>query len=175
MTLIWVDWVIIAVIAVSGLMSLNRGFVKEALSLVIWIVAGVLAWMFGKTLAPSLSKFIETPSAQVAAASALLFVVTLLLGALVTYLLGTLIRITGLSGTDRLLGMVFGAARGGLLVTMIVGLLSLGPVQQDLWWQDSALIPCFLGLADWAKSTFWGPGVSFASELSHVSELGGRP
>src|SRR5690606_38115694 len=116
----WVDWAIIAVIAVSSLISLKRGFVKEALSLVTWIVAGVVAWMFGGALAEHLSEFIATPSVRVIAACALLFIVTLLVGGLVNFLIGELIRVTGLDGTDRVLGMVFGAARGALLVVVAV-------------------------------------------------------
>jgi membrane protein required for colicin V production len=148
----WVDWSIIAVIAVSGLISLKRGFVKEALSLLIWIVAGVIAWMFGGALAEHLVDFIETPSARVIAACVILFVATLLVGALINFLVGELVRVTGLSGTDRLLGMVFGAARGGLLVVVLVGLLSLAPVQQDAWWRESNLLPHFLMVADWSKN-----------------------
>jgi len=148
----WVDWSIIAVIAVSGLISLKRGFVKEALSLLIWIVAGVIAWMFGGALAEHLVDFIETPSARVIAACVILFVATLLVGALINFLVGELVRVTGLSGTDRLLGMVFGAARGGLLVVVLVGLLSLAPVQQDAWWRESSLLPHFLMVADWSKN-----------------------
>jgi len=60
----WVDWAIIAVIAISSLISLKRGFVKEALSLLTWIIAGVVAWMFGGALAQHLVEFIETPSAR---------------------------------------------------------------------------------------------------------------
>ncbi|WP_448672039.1 CvpA family protein, partial [Escherichia coli] len=86
-------------------------------------------------------EYIQTPSARIIAACALLFIATLLLGALVNYLIGELIRVTGLSGTDRFLGMVFGGARGVLLVVLLVGLLSLAPVQQDPWWQQSVLMP----------------------------------
>jgi len=153
---IWVDWAIIAIIAVSSLISLTRGFVKEALSLVTWIVAGVIAWMFGGALSQHLVDYVSTPSLQVIAACAILFVATLLVGALVNFLVGELVRVTGLSGTDRVLGMVFGAARGGLLVVLLVGLLSLAPVQRDAWWQQSVLLPHFLMVADWSKNLILG-------------------
>ena len=152
----WVDALILGVIAISALISLSRGFIKEALSLVTWIVAGVIAWMFGGSLAHHFEPYIETPSVRIIAACAVLFVVTLLIGALVNFLLAQLVRATGLTGTDRLLGMVFGAARGLLLIVILVGLLSLAPVQHDSWWQQSTLIPHFLLIADWSKNLILG-------------------
>ncbi len=158
MALTWVDWVIVGIVIVSSLISLKRGFVKEALSLVTWVIAGVVAWLFGGALSQHLTEFISTPSVRVIAACGLLFVATLLVGALVNFLLGELIRVTGLSGTDRFLGMVFGAARGGLLVVVLVGLVSLAPVHQDAWWQESSLVPHFLMVADWSKNLILGFG-----------------
>ncbi|MDC6625715.1 CvpA family protein, partial [Leclercia adecarboxylata] len=121
----WVDWAIVAIVAISALISLSRGFVKEALSLLTWIIAGVVAWMFGGSLSVYLAGYIETPSARVIAGCAIMFIATLLVGAMVNYLIGELIRVTGIEGTDRFLGMAFGAARGALLVVVAVGLLSL--------------------------------------------------
>jgi|TARA_R110000751_G_scaffold71019_1_gene143679 membrane protein required for colicin V production len=148
----WVDWAIIATIVISALISLTRGFVKEALSLVTWILAGLVAWLFGGALAELLAPYIDTPSLRVIAACSILFILTLLLGGLINYLIGQLVKATGLSGTDRFLGMVFGAARGGLLVVVIVGLLSLAPVEADTWWRESVMIPHFLLVADWSKN-----------------------
>jgi membrane protein required for colicin V production len=150
--LTWVDWAIVAIIAVSALISLTRGFVKEALSLLTWIIAGLVAWLFGGALAELLVPYIETPSLRVIAACSILFVMTLLLGGLVNYLISQLVKATGLSGTDRFLGMVFGAARGALLVVVAVGLLSLAPVEADAWWRESLVIPHFLLVADWSKN-----------------------
>ncbi|MCE1114088.1 CvpA family protein [Pseudomonas sichuanensis] len=178
MAFTWVDWAIIAIIAISSLISLKRGFVKEALSLVIWIVAGALAWMFGGSLSVYLESYIQTPSMRTIAGCAILFVATLLVGAMLNFLIGELIRVTGLSGTDRFLGTAFGAARGALLVVVAVGLLSLGPVQQDPWWQESRLIPQFLLVADWSKNLILGftgqwmsSGVSAPVDLPFKEQL----
>ena len=170
MAFTWVDWAIIAIIAVSSLISLKRGFVKEALSLVTWSIAGVVAWLFGGALSQHLTEFIDMPSARVIAGCAILFVATLLVGALVNFLISELVRVTGLSGTDRFLGMVFGGARGALLVVVLTGLLSLAPVQQDPWWQQSSLLPHFLMVADWSKNLILGTaGQWLASALSSPS------
>ncbi|WP_426141688.1 CvpA family protein [Pseudomonas sp. DWP3-1-2] len=167
-----VDWAILGIVVISALISLKRGFVKEALSLVTWIIAGVVAWMFGAGLSQYLVSYIETPSFRVIAACTILFVATLLVGAMVNFLIGELIRVTGLSGTDRFLGMVFGAARGGLLVVVAVGLLSLGPVQQDQWWQQSRLLPQFLMVADWSKNLILGMSSKWlASGISVPADL----
>lgn len=170
MSFTWVDWSIIALIAVSGLISLTRGFVREILSLLVWAGASAVAWLYGGALAGHLAAYIELPSARVIAACAILFVLTLMIGALVTHLLGTLVQATGLTGTDRLLGMVFGLARGALLVVVVVGLLSLAPVQQDPWWRQSVLLPEFLMIADWSKHLLLG----FFNQSSNAVGLPGR-
>ena len=174
----WVDWAIVAIIAISALISLSRGFVKEALSLVTWIIAGVVAWMFGGALSEHLAGYIETPSARVITGCAIRFIATLIVGAMINYLIGELVRVTGLSGTDRFLGMAFGAARGVLLVVVAVGLLSLGPVQQDGWWQQSQLVPKFLLVADWSKNLILGwssqwlaSGISVPAEIPFKDHL----
>ena len=169
MTFTWVDWAFVAVVVISSLISLRRGFVKEALSLVTWIIAGTVAWMFGGALSHYLAEYISTPSFRVIAACVILFVLTLLVGALVNFLIGELVRVTGLSGTDRFLGMVFGAARGGLLIVILVGLLSLAPVQQDPWWRESTLLPHFLLVADWSKNLILGFGSQWAAGSLDVS------
>ncbi|MNO37325.1 Colicin V production protein [compost metagenome] len=172
MAFTWVDWAIIAIIAISALISLSRGFVKEALSLLTWIIAGAVAWMFGGGLSQYLESYIQTPSARVIAGCTILFVATLLVGAMINFLIGELIRVTGLSGTDRFLGMAFGAARGVLLVVVAVGLLSLGPVQQDHWWQESRLVPQFLLVADWSKNLILGMTSQWlASGISAPADL----
>jgi len=152
MILTWVDWLIAFIIIVSSLLSLMRGFLKEALSMVMWVVALLVAWMFGGSLAQYFTGFLDIPSLRLILACVILFIVTLLVGSLLTKLLDRLLNANGPDSIGRLLGMVFGAARGALLVVLIIGLLSLLPVQQDDWWKQSLLVPHFLLLADWSKA-----------------------
>jgi len=148
----WADWSIVAILGMSVLISIVRGFVREAMSLAVWVVAFIVAMLFHDHLAVWYSDLIETPSVRYMAAWLTLFVAVLLVGGLVNYLLGKLVEATGLTGTDRLLGMVFGAARG-LVVVMAVLILLPGiiPVDRDPWWQESTLIPVFLGFETWAR------------------------
>ena len=147
----WADWVILVLIAISSLLSLKRGFVKEALSLLTWIAAFIVARLFADQLSALLADYIDTPSARVVAAFVLLFVVVLFTGALINNLIGMLIRATGLSSTDRTLGMVFGMARGCILVVVAVALLAMTPVKNDRWWAESQLIPHFQMMEGWTR------------------------
>lgn len=145
------DWVIVAIVGISGLISLWRGFVREALSLVIWMSALSIALFFSDTLSAYLVNLVETPSLRKVSAFIILFVATLMVGGLLSYILAALVKMTGLTGTDRLLGMVFGVARGLLLVLALLILVPpIVPINQDSWWQESMLIPQFLLMQDWA-------------------------
>ena len=145
----WIDLVIIAVIALSALISLIRGFVKESISLVTWIIAGLLALRYYAPMAELLEPFINSPTLRIWVGGGSLFVATLVVGAIVNFIVSQLVSKTGLSGTDKTLGVVFGGARGVLIVTMIVLLASLTPMPEAPWWQDSAMIGFFQQLAEW--------------------------
>ena len=146
-----IDWGILAVLAISAALSLRRGFVKEALSLVSWIAAFVIARIFSGNLATLLVDYIDTPSARWVVAFIILFAGTVAIGAMINHLVVEMIRITGLSSTDRVFGMVFGLVRGLLILVAIVYGLQYTAVPKDPWWQDSTLMPHLEILADWAR------------------------
>ena len=148
------DWAIVAVVVLSALISLARGFVREALSLLVWFVAFVVAFFFSDRLAPLLGNLVELPSLRYLAAFAILFVCTLIVGSVVNFLIVQLVRITGLSAIDRLLGVMFGICRGVLIALLILIFLPIFiPVEQDPWWQQSRLIPRVLVLENWSRET----------------------
>lgn len=152
MTMIWLDYVLIGIILVSTLISLVRGFVREAFSLAIWVLAFWVSLTFFRELAVQLEGFIETPSVRLGVSFALLMLMSLAIGGLVNYLFIQLIERTGLSGSDRFIGMIFGAARGVLLICILVLLAGLTPFPSDPWWKASQLIPYFEELAVWLRS-----------------------
>lgn len=144
------DYVILGSIAVSMVLSLLRGFTIEAISLASWIAAFVIARLFSLPFAVLLNDLVDPPSMRQPVAFILLFVLTLIVGALIKHLAKAFINATGLSGTDRLLGMVFGAARGALLVVVSLSVLSrTTQMPADPWWQKSELIPHFLLVEGW--------------------------
>ncbi len=150
--MIWIDYIIIGVIAISALISLFRGFVKEVFSLLSWILAFWVAMRFGAEVADRLFGMVSTPSARLALGYLASFIVTLIAGALFSHFMTLLVKQTQLQGTDRALGLLFGGARGVLLVTVAVMLARLTPLDQDPWWQEAALIAYFEDLGVWLQA-----------------------
>ncbi len=147
--MVWIDYAIIIVIALSTLISLTRGFVREAFSLAIWIAAFFIASWFYQDLAVYFTRF-EDVMVRNGLAAVCLFVVTLIVGSLVNFLLGKLVAGTGLTGTDRVLGLVFGAIRGVLIVTLVLFMIdSFTALAASDWWQQSVLIPHFAVFVQW--------------------------
>ena len=146
------DWILLAILLMSTILSAFRGFVREALALGSWILAVIVARWFAPILSMHLSPYIEMASARTLMASGILIIGTLIVCGLLTRVLSELIRVSGLSTTDRLLGMVFGFLRGALLVLLgVTALHYFTPVAQDPWWQASRFVPLVLDLLNVIK------------------------
>ncbi|WP_266167900.1 CvpA family protein [Dyella subtropica] len=145
----WADYIILTVLGLSVLIGLWRGLISEVLALVIWAAAAWVTWALGPSVSAYYAHSIDLPSARLAAGYGTCFIAVLLAGVLLRFLVSRLIEGTGLSGTDRLLGMVFGFARGVLLVTLGVFLMGFTAFTRDPWWQQSVLLPQFKGVAAW--------------------------
>lgn len=143
----WTDYFIAGVVVVSVLIGLWRGLVAEVLALAIWVGSIWCAWAFGPTVAGYFDHSIRTPELRLAAGYGVCVVAVLIVGALIKAIFHRLVVGSGLSAPDRMLGLMFGFARGVLLVALMVFLLSLTPVTREPWWRQSVLLPQFQTVA----------------------------
>ena len=147
----WADYAILGILGLSVLIGLWRGLISEAVAIACWVGAFWVAYLFGEPLADKFTS-VSLPSARLLLGYGLCFVAVLVLGALVSFVLRKLVAGSGLSGTDRLLGMFFGLARGVLLVMLAVLLLGFTPLPRDPWWRESRLLPGFASGAEWLSA-----------------------
>lgn len=139
-TLAYADIVILIVVLLSAMIGLVRGLFKEVLSLASWFAAFILALYFAPALRDHLSGELGDGSVRLVIAFALIFIATLILGSLIQWLVAKMVQVTGLSGTDRFLGFLFGSARGVLVC--IIALIALRPFAEDSqWWHASVITP----------------------------------
>jgi len=146
-----VDFGIITIIAVLLVLGLIWGFVKIAIALGTWIAASTISFGFAPNLASSLLMTIDSPPMRLAAAMGILFILTLMVGALVSFVVRQFVSKTGLSGLDRVLGMVIGLSLGLLVVIGMVFVAGLTNAPSYDWWQSSLLIERFESLAMWLQ------------------------
>ena len=139
------DWLILAVVVISGGISLFRGFIREA----------IITSRFYEALAPKLTFFSDS-IVRNTVACIILFAATLIVVGLCGTILRSLITKVGLSGTDRLLGVAFGVLRGVLIVCVILALLQIGFklhilsfVADSPFYRDSLFIPELQRIVNW--------------------------
>jgi membrane protein required for colicin V production len=136
-TLPWIDWALLAVLLVSVVIGLVRGFVFEVMALVGWVVAWFGSQYLAREVAPHIPVGAPGSSANLALAYVLCFIGILLVWALLARLLRMLIHATPLSIPDRLLGAGFGLLRGGVLLLALSTVVALTPAAQSKPWQRS--------------------------------------
>lgn len=134
--LTWIDIVAVVVIAASALLSLMRGLVKEVASLAVWVVAFVGASRLSRYAAELLPDWLSPPIMQTIG-FLIVLVLILLVGKLVTLALKELINAAGVGLIDRTLGMLFGIARGGLIVVVLGILAAMTSLPKDSAWQKA--------------------------------------
>ena len=150
-----VDWVLLVIVALSGLAGLMRGFVGVLASLVAWVLGIWVAFHFGAEVGLMLAGSDQVGTGHLIGGYALSFLVVLIVIGLAGWLVRKLVHSIGLSGVDRLLGLVIGILRGALIVCALVLLFGLTSMPRDPWWRTSTLIPVFVPGAQWLSA--WLP------------------
>jgi len=145
------DILIALVIVISVLIGFVRGFVKEAISIATLLIAIWASLYFGARVGEVSSQWLNSSELQAWFGRILVFVLVLTVGGLVGWGLSKLVRLSVLSGTDRLLGTLFGFARGALIVGVAILGGRFAGFDNDSWWQDSVLVPYAETVANWLE------------------------
>ncbi len=157
------DTAIMIVIGISCLFGLWRGLIKEVLSLLTWIAAILVARVYSEHLAELLVNLIDSSSIRYVTAFAILFVVVMMLGTLMNHFMSKLITVTGLKFADRLLGAVFGFARGSIIVLVILFITGMFVAETEQ--SQSRLIPYGLAAIEESRILIGDFGVVLPSQL----------
>ena len=146
-----IDWFIVILIALSSLLGLIRGFVREAISLVTWLLGLWLAWKFAYAVEPYLGGVLAHPEVRVWVCRLIILVGVLLVGAVIGLILSHVIRHSPFGGTDRALGFFFGMLRAAVLIGIGVIGGELLRLDSETWWQHSKLLPYVEFFGEWIR------------------------
>jgi membrane protein required for colicin V production len=135
----WFDWAVIAIQFASGAFGYLRGFVQEAIALATWLAGIWFAWRFGGALMPMLGEWDNVPELRIWAARAIIFIIVLMIGGMLGWLVRKLVQSAGMTKADRTLGTIFGLLRGAILVGLVVIGLRLSGADAEPWWLGAEL------------------------------------
>lgn len=144
-----IDYLILGIILVSLAIGVWRGFVREALSLLIWVAAFWLAYTLMTTLEVYLANLITDQALRLAVSFIVLFLAVHIVGFFVSRLLATVVKSIGLKGVDRVVGAGFGLARGVVVIAVLVLLVELTPMNEEALWQQSSTVSLFKDMLQW--------------------------
>lgn len=137
----------------STVAGLVRGFVREAVSLVFLVGGVIAAWKLGHLVDPYLGGYLAAPAVRPWIGRLVVFALALIAGTIIGALLGLLMRTAGLGFVDRMLGVLFGALRGAVLVGLLAIAGEVVHLNHEPWWSRSKLIPYGQDIGDWVRST----------------------
>jgi membrane protein required for colicin V production len=146
------DHLFAIILLASGVLGYLRGFVREAIALLSWLVGLWVAWHFAYLVNPFLGGALAEPGVREWAGRAVVLFLVLLVGAAVGSLTAYFLhRAAAIAATDRLLGALFGLMRG----TVVIGLLVIGGRAVDLdlepWWDKTRSMPVAEAVANWLE------------------------
>lgn len=131
------DYAVLAIIGLSILLSVMRGFLREVMALLSWVLAFWLAALYAGEVAPMLPQSIPTQSLRMLAAYALVFFAVFLVMSLLSITVGQLLKVLGIGPLDRLLGAVFGFARGMVMVLALVLVAGMTTLPKEPFWRNA--------------------------------------
>ena len=153
------DYLVIAAVVISAVVGALRGFLREVVAVVAWLLALFIAWHFADLVEPHLGGLLAGSTVKPWAARVIIVLLILLLGAAVGAMLNHFVRLSIFSGLDRFLGLVFGLVRGVVLLGVFVILGQLLRLDDGHWWTRSLLIPYGESVANGLRTLVGEPRV----------------
>jgi membrane protein required for colicin V production len=135
------DYWVVAIVLLSAIIGLMRGFLREAVAVVSLLLALFIAWHFGPKLVPHLGGLLANENVGPWAARAILFLGVLFIGSIAGAFIGHFVRLSMFVGTDRFLAFTLGVLRAGIMLGVLVIICQLLRVDDADWWRESRLIP----------------------------------
>jgi len=145
------DILILVLFALPALVGVFYGFLNIAFSLLAWTLALGVSAKFTPYFSPMLSSWVETPLIRVVLAFVGLFIISLIILTGIGFLVVKLLGRTGLTATDRILGLFFGMGLGTAIITVVVFLAGFTALPAEDWWQESRLVEPFERLSGWGE------------------------
>ena len=145
------DIFILLIIALPALAGVIYGFLNIVFSILAWILALIITTKFSSAFATLFSGFIDTPILRAALGFISLFILCLVLLTVISFLIVKLLGRTGLTAADRVLGLFFGMALGGVIVLVVVFFAGFTAVPAADWWKNSLVIQPFERISVWAE------------------------
>ena len=144
----FVDYILIAIVGLSMVLSLWRGFVREVISLIGLVLAFLAASRLSGRAGDFLGEWITNATVADIAGFALVFIVVMILVGLIGALIRRLVDLAALTATDRTLGIFFGAARGMLLIALSFLVYTSYAKPDTPWLKKSLLTPYAIELGE---------------------------
>jgi len=160
------DYLVIAGVVISAIVGAMRGFLREAVALVAWLLALFVAWHFSDLIEPHLGGLLAGSYVKPWAARIIIVLLIVLLGAGIGALLNHFVRLSIFSGLDRFLGLVFGLLRGVVLLGVFVILGQLLRLDGEKWWHRSLLIPYGESVANGLRAMVGEPTVRHSGGIT---------
>ncbi|MCC7462627.1 MAG: CvpA family protein [Gammaproteobacteria bacterium] len=139
--MIWTDYLILGLVALSCVYGLVRGLLRELVSLLTWFAAVLLAWRGSGWLEPYLGGALSGAAVRPWAARTLVFAGVMLVGTALGGVVNHYVRLSLFSGIDRLLGFVFGFLRGVVAIGLLAILCHAVRLHDEAWYRKSLLVP----------------------------------
>lgn len=134
------DYILIAIVVLSSIMGLMRGFVRESLSLVVILVALWLAFQYSARVQFYFVDIIPNAEARLWAAVIAIILATLLIGTLIQKMILYFMKKAESTYLDKFMGFLFGIMRGFVVIGLIVWGISNTSLKEKPWWKDSGMV-----------------------------------